>query len=57
VFGAVTSIVSVVSFTPILWNLAGPLTIFGVTVEKALFWMALVFVFLTTVVAFWIGRP
>jgi putative ATP-binding cassette transporter len=57
VFGAVTSIVSVVSFTPILWNLAGPLTIFGVTVEKALFWMALVFVFFTTVVAFWIGRP
>jgi len=49
--------VSVVSFTPILWNLAGPLTIFGVTVPKALFWMALVYVFFTTVVAFWIGRP
>jgi putative ATP-binding cassette transporter len=57
VFGAVTSIVSVVSFTPILWRLAGPLTIFGVTVPKALFWMALVYVFLTTVVAFWIGHP
>ncbi|HVQ51874.1 MAG TPA: ABC transporter ATP-binding protein/permease, partial [Mycobacterium sp.] len=57
VFGAVTSIVSVVSFTPILWNLAGPLTIFGVTMPKALFWMALVYVFFTTVVAFWIGRP
>jgi vitamin B12/bleomycin/antimicrobial peptide transport system ATP-binding/permease protein len=57
VFGAVTSIVSVVSFTPILWGLAGPLTIFGVTVPKALFWMALVYVFFTTVVAFWIGRP
>jgi putative ATP-binding cassette transporter len=57
VFGAVTSIVSVVSFTPILWRLAGPLTIFGVTVPKALFWMALVYVFVTTVVAFWIGRP
>jgi putative ATP-binding cassette transporter len=57
VFGAVTSIVSVVSFTPILWRLAGPLTIFGVTVPKALFWMALVYVFFTTVVAFWIGRP
>ena len=56
-FGAVTSIVSVVSFTPILWHLAGPLTIFGVTVPKALFWMALVYVFFTTVVAFWIGRP
>jgi putative ATP-binding cassette transporter len=57
VFGSVTSIVSVVSFTPILWSLAGPLTIFGATLPKALFWMALVYVFFTTVVAFWIGRP
>jgi vitamin B12/bleomycin/antimicrobial peptide transport system ATP-binding/permease protein len=57
VFGSVTSIVSVVSFTPILWNLAGPLTMFGITVPKALFWMALVYVFFTTVVAIWIGRP
>src|SRR5882757_8882407 len=57
VFGALTSIVSVVSFTPILWSLAGPLTVFGVTLPKALFWLALVYVFFTTVVAFWIGRP
>jgi vitamin B12/bleomycin/antimicrobial peptide transport system ATP-binding/permease protein len=57
VFGSVFAIVNVVSFTPILWVLAGPLTIFGVTVPKALFWMAPVYVFFTTVVAFWIGRP
>jgi putative ATP-binding cassette transporter len=57
VFGTVFAIVNVVSFTPILWGLAGPLTIFGVTVPKALFWMALVYVFFTTIVAFWIGRP
>jgi vitamin B12/bleomycin/antimicrobial peptide transport system ATP-binding/permease protein len=57
VLGTVFAIVNVVSFTPILWNLAGPLPIFGVTVPKALFWMALVYVFLTTIVAFWIGRP
>jgi putative ATP-binding cassette transporter len=57
VFGSVFAIVSVVSFTPILWGLAGPLTIFGITVPRALFWMALVYVFFTTVVAFWIGRP
>jgi putative ATP-binding cassette transporter len=56
-FGAVNSIVSVVAFTPILWNLSGPLTILGVTVPKALFWIALLYVFVTTVVAFWIGRP
>ncbi|WP_019972840.1 ABC transporter ATP-binding protein/permease [Mycobacterium sp. 141] len=56
-FGSVNSVVSVVAFTPILWNLAGPLTILGVTVPKALFWIALVWVAVTTVVAFWIGRP
>lgn len=56
-FGTVYSLVSVVAFTPILWNLAGPLTILGVTVPKALFWIALLYVAVTTVVAFWIGRP
>jgi vitamin B12/bleomycin/antimicrobial peptide transport system ATP-binding/permease protein len=57
VFGTVYAVVSVVAFTPILWNLAGPLPIFGVTVPKALFWIALVYVAVTTIVAFWIGRP
>ena len=56
-FGTVFAIVNVVSFTPILWGLAGPLTVFGITVPKALFWMALVYVFFTTIVAFWIGHP
>lgn len=57
VFGTVYAIVSVVAFTPILWDLAGPLDLFGVTVPKALFWIALLWVAVTTVVAFWIGRP
>jgi putative ATP-binding cassette transporter len=57
VFATVFAIVSLVEFTPILWGLAGPLTLFGVAVPRALFWMALVYVFLTTVVAFWIGHP
>jgi putative ATP-binding cassette transporter len=56
-FGTVFAIVSVVEFTPILWGLSGPLTVFGFTLPKALFWIALLYVFLTTVVAFWIGRP
>lgn len=56
-FGAITSIVSVVAFTPILWDLSGPLTLFGVTLPRALFWLALIFVATTTVVSFWIGRP
>ncbi len=56
-FGAVNAMVSVVAFTPILWNLSGPLTVFGFTLNHALFWIALLYVFATTVIAFWIGRP
>ncbi|MEI7518503.1 MAG: ABC transporter ATP-binding protein/permease [Mycobacteriaceae bacterium] len=56
-FGAINSLVSVVAFTPILWGLSGPLTLFGITVGHALFWIALAYVFATTVIAFWIGRP
>ncbi|MET0898236.1 MAG: ABC transporter ATP-binding protein/permease, partial [Mycobacterium sp.] len=56
-FGAISSVLSVVSFTPILWDLAGPLTLFGVTLPKALFWIALVYTLIATIVAFWIGRP
>ena len=56
-FGAINAMVSVVAFTPILWNLSGPLSFFGVTVGHALFWIALIYVFATTVIAFWIGRP
>ena len=56
-FGAINAMVSVVAFTPILWNLSGPLTVFGFTLEHALFWIALLYVFATTAIAFWIGRP
>ncbi len=56
-FATVFSIVSVIEFTPILWNLSGPLPILGLTIPRALFWMALLWVAVTTVIAFWIGRP
>jgi putative ATP-binding cassette transporter len=56
-FGGINSMVSVVAFTPILWGLSGPLSLFGITINHALFWIALVYVFATTVVAFWIGHP
>jgi len=56
-FLGIFSFVSLFEFVPILWSLSGPLTAFGVTVPRALFWMALIYVFFTTVVAFWIGHP
>ena len=56
-FGAINAMVSVAAFTPILWGLSGPLTVFGFTLNHALFWIALLYVFATTAIAFWIGRP
>jgi vitamin B12/bleomycin/antimicrobial peptide transport system ATP-binding/permease protein len=56
-FGAVNSVVSVVSFAAILWRLSGTLNILGIAIPKALFWVVLVHVLVSTVVAFWIGRP
>lgn len=58
-FGAVSSIASMISFTAILWNLSGPVTLpfVGVTLPKAMFVIGIVYVVFATVIAFWIGRP
>jgi putative ATP-binding cassette transporter len=56
-FGAVSSIVSVFSFAMILWHLSGPLSLWGYTLPRALFWIAVFYVFIATIVAFWIGKP
>ncbi len=56
-FGAVEAIVTVVSFTKILWDLSGPTTIFGYTFPRAMMFAVIIYVLITTVVAFWIGHP
>jgi vitamin B12/bleomycin/antimicrobial peptide transport system ATP-binding/permease protein len=56
-FGAVEALLSVFSFGAILWRLSGPLTIAGVTLDRALFWIVIVYVLTATIVAFVIGRP
>jgi len=56
-FGAISSIVSVISFTSILWNLSGDLSLFGVEIPRAMFWSVFVYVAFATVVAFALGRP
>jgi putative ATP-binding cassette transporter len=56
-FGGVHGVVSVISFTAILWNLSGRLDIWGVGLPRAMFWIALVYVLIATVVAFRLGRP
>lgn len=58
-FGSVNAVVSMISFTAILWNLSGTLTlpIVGTEVPKAMFWILLVYVLFASVIAFWVGRP
>jgi vitamin B12/bleomycin/antimicrobial peptide transport system ATP-binding/permease protein len=56
-FGAVAALLSVSSFGAILWRLSGPLTLGGVTLPKALFWIVIIYVLVATIVAFVIGRP
>lgn len=56
-FGGVQSVVSVISFAAILWNLSGTLTVVGVGLPKAMFWIVIVYVLVGSIFAFWIGRP
>jgi len=58
-FGAIDAITSMVSFTAILWNLSGPMTLpfIGYELPRAMFWIGIVFVLFASVIAFWIGRP
>ena len=56
-FGAVEAVLSVFSFGAILWRLSGPLTLGGLTLPRALFWIVIVYVLAATVIAFVIGRP
>ncbi len=55
--GAISSLVSLVSFTIILWSLSGPLNVLGVEVPRAMTFLAYIFVIIASVIAFRIGRP
>jgi putative ATP-binding cassette transporter len=52
-FGAISALTSMISFTAILWNLSG--TLLGI--PRAMFWILLAYVLFATVIAFWIGKP
>ena len=55
--GMVSSMITLVSFTIILWGLSGPLEISGVTIPRAMVFIAYIYVIIATVIAFRIGRP
>ncbi len=55
--GLISQMLTLVSYTAILWSLSGTLTLFGIGFPKALVFIAYVFVLLATVLAIKIGRP
>ena len=56
-FGSISAVTSIFSFVPILWGLSGTLTLFGVNIPRAVFWIGLGYVVFATIITFWIGRP
>jgi putative ATP-binding cassette transporter len=58
-FGGVNAIASMISFTAILWNLSGSLTLPFVNYElpKAMFFILIAYVLFASIIAFWVGRP
>jgi putative ATP-binding cassette transporter len=55
--GAISALVSLVSFTIILWQLSGPLPVFGIEIPRGMTFLAYIFVIIASVIAFRIGRP
>ena len=52
-----SALVTIPSFTIVLWQLSGPLTLFGVEIPRAMTFIAFLYVIVATVFAFRIGKP
>lgn len=55
--GVIPALVTIVAFTKILWDLSGPMSVFGTEIPRAMVFLVMAFVLVATIVAFWIGRP
>ncbi|MCD2196220.1 ABC transporter ATP-binding protein/permease [Actinomycetospora endophytica] len=55
--GAVSALITIPSFTVVLWQLSGPLSLFGLEIPRAMTFIAFLYVIVASVFAFRIGRP
>ena len=55
--GVTHAALSLFSFTAILWQLSGPLTVFGTELPRAMTFLTYLYVIVASVIAFRIGRP
>lgn len=55
--GVIASVSSIVSFTILLWGLAGSMTVMGVEIPKMMVFLVFIYVIIATVIAVWLGKP
>lgn len=55
--GVISAVTSIVSFTIVLWGLSGPMQIMSYEIPRAMVFLVFIYALLSTLVAFWLGRP
>lgn len=55
--GVIASVSSIVSFTVLLWGLAGSMNVMGVEIPKMMVFLVFIYVIIATVIAVWLGKP
>lgn len=55
--GLISAVNSIIAFTLLLWTLSGPTTLLGITIPKGMVFIAFIYVLLTSLIAFKLGRP
>ena len=55
--GVIDALTSMISYTILLWGLAGPMTLLGIEIPRAMVYLVFAYVIFTTLIAFWLGKP
>ena len=55
--GVIDAVTSMISYTILLWGLAGPMTLLGIEIPHAMVYLVFAYVIFTTLIAFWLGKP
>lgn len=55
--GVIDAVTSMISYTILLWGLAGPMMVFGTEIPRMMVFLVFAYVIITTAIAFHLGRP
>lgn len=55
--GVIDAVTSMISYTILLWGLAGSMMVLGVEIPHMMVFLVFGYVIFTTLIAFWLGRP